>query len=504
MSIITGSFTNPNRFKFDGMDTNHPGIRASESKPWLLARIFGLWAKLWVGNQKTGEQKTIWVNRSSLAKHLVVDRSEIQANEAVSDDIKVKIYRTFIRLAAAQTPQSMLRNAPSVSQTPPITPVAPISVEQIVEAPQPTPVASIPVEQAVEAPQPAPVASIPVEQIVEAPQPTPAELDRARIRALHERHKREIAMGLSEFTQLIQTLDELKLPTGLHKRGSHPGLNRTVMIDANGYQHIFFNKSTDRHLFGGMKKVCYVLKYKKDEPTEILIRQTPKKANHCQRSEDPALSAFSWKKSFISELETLRRLQPAPGIAGIMDFGFYRSKKANADMPIILQKNYDRGSLRHFLATRPVLSTQNRLDIVTSAIEGLVNLHAQQVYHRDIKSPNILVREENGRFIADIADFGLSSRQSDNNSEFAGTEHEVCPELVGAAMIGSKSFKFSQEMDVWALGHALLELFLPWTPLSFADLTCRSTLLRMMSHRPEDRPTAAAAFSAMRRLQRRA
>ncbi|NXD04574.1 PAK3 kinase, partial [Certhia familiaris] len=84
-------------------------------------------------------------------------------------------------------------------------------------------------------------------------------------------------------------------------------------------------------------------------------------------------------------------------------------------------------------------------------LQGLNYLHSHHVMHRDLKSPNILLRTDGS---VKLADFGLSAlltpEQSRRSSE-VGTYWWRAPELV-------KGHPYGPKIDIWAFGIVTIEM----------------------------------------------
>jgi serine/threonine protein kinase len=70
----------------------------------------------------------------------------------------------------------------------------------------------------------------------------------------------------------------------------------------------------------------------------------------------------------------------------------------------------ENGTLFDVLHVKHVPLTQKqRQDIVLGMLMGMNNMHMRRVYHRDLKSANILL---DGHFTPKIADFGFAKQKS--------------------------------------------------------------------------------------------
>ncbi|SAL97305.1 hypothetical protein [Absidia glauca] len=99
--------------------------------------------------------------------------------------------------------------------------------------------------------------------------------------------------------------------------------------------------------------------------------------------------------------------------------------------------------------------------VVRNCLEGLVYLHSKNYMHRDVKSENILLGH-NGQ--VKLADFGLATPVSHQNSARLGTAKWMAPEVV------TESF-YTENVDVWSLGITLIEMMDRVPPLYYLENT---------------------------------
>jgi serine/threonine protein kinase len=140
---------------------------------------------------------------------------------------------------------------------------------------------------------------------------------------------------------------------------------------------------------------------------------------------------------------------------------------------------YHNGSLYDFLrdTSRPCLTTCQAYGILASCLSGLVHLHQEifgtktqdqhnykpAIAHRDIKSKNILVREDG--FTCVIADFGLAVTYNSSEGDMdvmhnyrVGTKRYMSPEILDGSIENNKTFESYKRADVYALALVMWEV----------------------------------------------
>ncbi|KAF9661576.1 hypothetical protein SADUNF_Sadunf19G0083200 [Salix dunnii] len=129
------------------------------------------------------------------------------------------------------------------------------------------------------------------------------------------------------------------------------------------------------------------------------------------------------------------------------------------------------GNLFQALHTRikdgqPELDWNQRYKIALGAAKGIAYLHhdcSPPVLHRDIKSSNILLDEDNEPKIADfgVAKLAEMSLKGCDNSSFTGTHGYIAPEM-------AYTLKVTEKNDVYSFGVVLLELVTGKKPIDEA------------------------------------
>lgn len=190
------------------------------------------------------------------------------------------------------------------------------------------------------------------------------------------------------------------------------------------------------------------------------------------------------------------------------------------DNNVLVMEYVDGGDLKHELDRRmehtnsygevvPAkhFSERSILFLFVQMTMAIEYLHRHNILHRDLKTPNILLSK---KWLLKVSDFGLA-KQFDLDVDFnvsvsnVGTPYYLSPE----------SFRrrpYSEKADIWCLGVILYELITLQKPFDgetlkdLAKAVCleppvpfnRSTIsadlkelcLKLLSKKPEDRPTA--------------
>uniref|UniRef100_A0A1I7XCD6 Protein kinase domain-containing protein n=1 Tax=Heterorhabditis bacteriophora TaxID=37862 RepID=A0A1I7XCD6_HETBA len=96
----------------------------------------------------------------------------------------------------------------------------------------------------------------------------------------------------------------------------------------------------------------------------------------------------------------------------------------------IVMEFCSKGQLCELLKSNSVIGWEQWSDWIRQIAEGMAYLHKNKVIHRDLKSPNILITDDD---IMKICDFGTSHQQRTQNStlmSFCGTVSWMAPEMI--------------------------------------------------------------------------
>lgn len=162
-------------------------------------------------------------------------------------------------------------------------------------------------------------------------------------------------------------------------------------------------------------------------------------------------------KSLRAEVELAQRLPRQANIARYDACHRLETDTSISDFAIM--KYYPDGNLADLLH-RETLTPQQLYDITRGILLGLQHLHRHHIVHRDFKPANILIsRDNSGRVIPKIADFGLSKLVNDDeldSSDFDLSDGRGTPSYKAPEQIEGSRVSFN--LDLWAFGVILYEM----------------------------------------------
>ncbi len=162
-------------------------------------------------------------------------------------------------------------------------------------------------------------------------------------------------------------------------------------------------------------------------------------------------------KSLKAEVELAQRIPRQANIARYD--ACYRLETDTGISDFAIMKYYPDGNLADLLRLHQ-LTTPQINDLTRGILLGLQHLHRHRIVHRDFKPANVLISRDNaGRLIPKIADFGLSKLVSNDeldSSDFDLSDGRGTPSYKAPEQIEGSRVSFN--LDLWAFGVILYEI----------------------------------------------
>jgi serine/threonine protein kinase len=218
-----------------------------------------------------------------------------------------------------------------------------------------------------------------------------------------------------------------------------------------------------------------------------------------------------FRRRFDREARTAARIGHQ-NVVPVLDTGEYEG------IPYMAQQFIAGGSLEHRIKRDGRLELAFALDVCTQVADGLDAMHAEGLFHRDVKPANILLDETDKAY---ITDFGLMKDRDASvltrAGQALGSMDYMAPEQIRGEEVTAQS-------DVYALGCVMCECLSGKPP--FADRQgmrilwahlqeeppdpCAErsdvpadvswAILRALEKEPEKRPPTATAYAHMVRI----
>mmetsp|Transcript_13191 Transcript_13191/g.24364 ORF Transcript_13191/g.24364 Transcript_13191/m.24364 type:complete len:397 (+) Transcript_13191:60-1250(+) len=161
-------------------------------------------------------------------------------------------------------------------------------------------------------------------------------------------------------------------------------------------------------------------------------------------------------EGFEEEVRALNRLRH-PKLVTLMGFARHDGKKYLVYE--LLPGGDLHGKLQKSKSGKEAFKWKDRLQCALHVAEGLTHMMKNRTFHRDIKSPNILIEHDG---TAKMADFGLAGVLPDGQNHLrveqkSGTPGYCCPSFMQSGVVSEKS-------EVYSYGMVLFELLLNTPP----------------------------------------
>ncbi len=207
-------------------------------------------------------------------------------------------------------------------------------------------------------------------------------------------------------------------------------------------------------------------------------------------------------KSLKAEVELAQKVPRHANIARYDSCYRLLTEMGLSDFAIM--KYYADGNLADLMKSRSLSDAELR-ELVRGILEGLKLLHRQRIVHRDFKPANILISRDNrGRLVPKIADFGLSKFVAEDevdSSDFDLSDGRGTPAYKAPEQITGGTVSFN--LDLWAFGVILYEMVTGEKPFSGGAQSSEPTQRREMENKivsvrlPGRLKTVAEPFQSM-------
>jgi len=181
-------------------------------------------------------------------------------------------------------------------------------------------------------------------------------------------------------------------------------------------------------------------------------------------------------QAFRNEVALLRKTRH---VNVLLFMGCVSSKKILA---IVTQWCEASSLYRHIHVDESKFELFNIIEIARQTSLGMDYLHAKNIIHRDLKSNNIFLHDDN--FTVKIGDFGLATvkskwKDSQQVHQAAGSILWMAPEIINTKLISDAEDPFSFYSDVYSFGIVLYELLSGILPYSDNGVDPRTGQIRM-------------------------
>lgn len=207
-------------------------------------------------------------------------------------------------------------------------------------------------------------------------------------------------------------------------------------------------------------------------------------------SKEVAIKKVPWpsakkRREMMQEADNMSLVCEHPNIVNIVGVS------QNTDCFYLVMELMNGGKLSDFLSDSQALKPLSiRLKLALDVAQAVRYMHSKGVLHCDIKTENILLKLENSKYTAKLADFGLSILLGQISEHEQYATRDIAPEL----LVNEKFVPaaLSPAADIYALGGVFYAMFSQYVEKDLVRffLTCQAK-------NPLERPTAADIVIAL-------
>ncbi|KAH9508617.1 hypothetical protein Btru_052172 [Bulinus truncatus] len=191
---------------------------------------------------------------------------------------------------------------------------------------------------------------------------------------------------------------------------------------------------------------------------------------------------ISWNGPNLMEPQVNREIEALKKLRHDRIVKYYNSHLHNDRLYIFIEL-MNGGSLESFLKTKndrnEPIDEQYAGRIIQQVIEAVDYLHKNKRFHRDIKSGNVLMSDENN---VKLADFGLTKEFATitkSNTKGVGTICFMAPEMFGVDK-ENKPIEYNKSVDIWAIGCVVVHMLTGQLP--FHNLEQQQVLYQLIAN----------------------
>jgi len=142
-----------------------------------------------------------------------------------------------------------------------------------------------------------------------------------------------------------------------------------------------------------------------------------------------------------------------PGVVSVMDFG----STANG-APFMVLEYFSGQSLQHVIAAHGPFSERQFLPLFMRIVEALSYAHSKNVFHRDLKTSNILLSvNDDDQFDVRIIDFGIASIKGTGQKGTASGGESIIGTPAYMAPDQARGLPFDERSEIYNLGCVMFE-----------------------------------------------